>query len=102
MIRSLWTGASGMTGQQFHIDTISHNLANVNTIGYKKERADFEDLLWVVCGDEGAGRDGGDLAVRRSGRGAGTSANDRTTGAGLRAKRGGQNDDRQQGSEAVS
>lgn len=46
MIRSLWTGASGMTGQQFHIDTISHNLANVNTIGYKKERADFEDLIY--------------------------------------------------------
>lgn len=46
MIRSLWTGASGMTGQQFHIDTISHNLANVNTIGFKKERADFEDLLY--------------------------------------------------------
>ena len=46
MLRSLWTGASGMIGQQFHIDTISHNLANVNTTGYKKERADFEDLLY--------------------------------------------------------
>jgi len=46
MIRSLWTGASGMIGQQFHIDTVSHNLANVNTTGYKKERADFEDLLY--------------------------------------------------------
>jgi flagellar basal-body rod protein FlgG len=46
MIRSLWTGATGMTGQQFHIDTISHNLANVNTNGYKKERADFEDLIY--------------------------------------------------------
>ena len=46
MIRSLWTGASGMIGQQFHIDTVSHNLANVNTTGFKKERADFEDLLY--------------------------------------------------------
>jgi flagellar basal-body rod protein FlgG len=46
MIRSLWTGASGMIGQQFHIDTISHNLANVNTTGFKKERPDFEDLLY--------------------------------------------------------
>jgi len=46
MVRSLWTGASGMIGQQFNIDTISHNLSNVNTTGYKKTRADFEDLLY--------------------------------------------------------
>lgn len=46
MVRSLWTGASGMIGQQANIDTISNNLANVNTSGYKKVRADFEDLLY--------------------------------------------------------
>ena len=46
MMRSLWTAASGMTGQQFNIDTISHNLSNVNTTGFKKNRADFEDLLY--------------------------------------------------------
>lgn len=46
MMRSLWTAASGMTGQQFNIDTISNNLANVNTNGFKKNRADFEDLLY--------------------------------------------------------
>ena len=46
MVRSLWTGASGMTGQQANIDTISNNLANVNTSGFKKMRADFEDLLY--------------------------------------------------------
>ena len=46
MVRSLWTGASGMIGQQNNIDTISNNLANVNTHGYKKQRADFEDLLY--------------------------------------------------------
>ncbi|MDR2760144.1 MAG: flagellar basal-body rod protein FlgG [Spirochaetaceae bacterium] len=46
MVRSLWTGASGMIGQQANIDTISNNLANVNTAGYKKMRADFEDLLY--------------------------------------------------------
>ena len=32
--------------EQFNIDTISHNLSNVNTTGYKKTRADFEDLLY--------------------------------------------------------
>ncbi len=46
MVRSLWTAASGMIGQQASIDTISNNLANVNTPGYKKTRADFEDLLY--------------------------------------------------------
>ena len=46
MVRSLWTGASGMTGMQANVDVISNNLANVNTHGYKKQRADFEDLLY--------------------------------------------------------
>lgn len=46
MVRSLWTAASGMIGQQANIDTISNNLANVNTSGFKKMRADFEDLLY--------------------------------------------------------
>jgi flagellar basal-body rod protein FlgG len=46
MVRSLWTGASGMIGQQASMDTISNNLANVNTAGYKRMRAEFEDLLY--------------------------------------------------------
>lgn len=46
MVRSLWTAASGMNGMQFKVDTISHNLSNVNTTGYKKNRADFEDLIY--------------------------------------------------------
>lgn len=46
MMRSLYTAASGMTGQQFNIDTISNNLSNVNTTGFKQNRVDFEDLLY--------------------------------------------------------
>jgi len=46
MMRSLWTAATGMIAQQFHIDTVANNLANVNTTGFKKNRADFEDLLY--------------------------------------------------------
>jgi len=46
MMRALWTAASGMTAQQFNIDTISNNLSNVNTTGFKQNRADFEDLLY--------------------------------------------------------
>ncbi|NLG69488.1 MAG: flagellar basal-body rod protein FlgG [Firmicutes bacterium] len=46
MMRSLWTAASGMAGQQFTVDTIANNLANVNTAGFKKSRVDFQDLLY--------------------------------------------------------
>lgn len=46
MMRSLWTAASGMTSQQLNVDTISNNLANVNTNGYKKESAEFKSLLY--------------------------------------------------------
>lgn len=46
MMRSLWVAATGMHGQQFNIDTISNNLSNVNTTGYKQLRADFEDLIY--------------------------------------------------------
>ncbi len=47
MMRSLWTAASGMKAMQFNVDTISNNLANVNTTGFKKEKAEFEDILYV-------------------------------------------------------
>ena len=53
-MRSLWTAASGMIGQQFNIDTISNNLSNVNTIGFKRNRADFEDLLYHTIRTAGA------------------------------------------------
>ncbi len=46
MMRSLWTGASGMTTQQLNIDVISNNISNVNTAGYKRERAEFQTLLY--------------------------------------------------------
>ncbi len=46
MSRSMWIAASGMMAQQLNIDVIANNLANVNTVGYKKSRADFEDLMY--------------------------------------------------------
>jgi len=54
MIRSLWSGATGMIAQQTNLDVISNNLANVNTSGYKKMRADFEDLLYQIDREPGA------------------------------------------------
>lgn len=59
MMRSLWTGASGMTSQQMNVDTISNNLANVNTFSYKKERTEFKTLLYQTmrtAGDTQANR----------------------------------------------
>ena len=46
MIRALYTAASGMTAQQANIDNVAHNLANVNTTGFKKSRVEFEDLVY--------------------------------------------------------
>jgi len=54
MIRSLGTAASGMKAQQMNVDTISNNLANVNTTGFKKSRADFEDLMYQTVKSAGA------------------------------------------------
>lgn len=55
MIRSLYTAASGMKTQQMNVDTISNNLANVNTTGFKKERLEFKSLLYETL--ERAGTD---------------------------------------------
>jgi flagellar basal-body rod protein FlgG len=52
MLRALWTAASGMTNQQLNVDTISNNLANVNTAGYKKESAQFKSLLYQTIQDQ--------------------------------------------------
>lgn len=46
MLRTLWTAATGMQAQNLNIDVISNNLANVNTAGFKRGRADFQDLLY--------------------------------------------------------
>ncbi|MFI5385210.1 MAG: flagellar basal-body rod protein FlgG [Fimbriimonadales bacterium] len=46
MMRALTTAGTGMIAQQFNLDTISNNLANVNTTGYKHERAEFQDLIY--------------------------------------------------------
>lgn len=46
MVRSLWSAATGMISQQTNVDTISNNLANVNTTAYKTEVAEFKTLLY--------------------------------------------------------
>jgi len=46
MIRALFTAGTGMQAQQVNLDVIANNLANVNTAGFKRSRADFQDLLY--------------------------------------------------------
>ncbi len=46
MMRSLWTAATGMAAQALNVDVISNNLANINTTGFKRGRANFEDLMY--------------------------------------------------------
>ena len=46
MVRSLYSAASGMMAQQTNVDVIANNLANVNTIGYKSQSAEFKSLLY--------------------------------------------------------
>jgi flagellar basal-body rod protein FlgG len=54
MIRSLWISKTGMEAQQTQLDHISNNLANVATSGYKRARAQFEDLIYQNLRQSGA------------------------------------------------
>ena len=46
MMRSLWTAASGMIGQQSNLDVIANNLSNINSAGYKTQAANFKSLIY--------------------------------------------------------
>ena len=45
-MRSLNIAATGMLAQQLNVEVISNNIANMNTVGFKRQRAEFEDLLY--------------------------------------------------------
>src|SRR3954465_3729270 len=45
-MRALRTAATGMAAQQLNVEVISNNIANMNTVGFKKQRAEFSDLLY--------------------------------------------------------
>src|SRR3546814_18521342 len=45
-MRSLNTGATGMLAQQLNVEVISNNIANMSTTGFKRQRAEFQDLLY--------------------------------------------------------
>lgn len=54
MLRGLWSAASGMAAQRLAIDVISNNLANVNTVGFKKSRSEFQDLMYQTLSQAGS------------------------------------------------
>jgi flagellar basal-body rod protein FlgG len=54
MVKSLNTAATGMAAQQANMDTIANNIANVNTMGFKKSRAEFEDLVYQTIREPGS------------------------------------------------
>lgn len=65
MLLSLSSAATGMEAQQLNLNTISNNLANVNTTGYKQSKIEFQDLLYQQA--RAAGSDAGDGNVLPSG-----------------------------------
>jgi flagellar basal-body rod protein FlgG len=59
MLRALYSSAAGMQSQQTNLDVIANNLANVSTTGFKKNKAEFQDLLYQTVRAAGAEAGGG-------------------------------------------
>lgn len=59
-MRSLSIAATGMLAQQTNVDVISNNIANMNTSAFKRQRAEFQDLLYQQVERPGAAAGGGD------------------------------------------
>ncbi|ATQ43711.1 flagellar basal-body rod protein FlgG [Caulobacter mirabilis] len=53
-MQALRTAATGMSAQQMNVEVISNNIANMNTIGFKRQRAEFQDLLYQSIERAGA------------------------------------------------
>ncbi|MDW8799640.1 flagellar hook-basal body complex protein [Clostridium sp. A1-XYC3] len=60
MIRALWNSRSAMNAQQEKLDSISNNIANVNTVGYKREDVSFQDLVYETLNRKGYPNNGND------------------------------------------
>ena len=53
-MQALRTAATGMAAQELNVEVISNNIANMNTVGFKRQRAEFEDLLYQNIEQAGA------------------------------------------------
>lgn len=76
MLEGMYTAAAGMAAQQQRLDALSNDVANVNTIGYKRVRVGFRDLVYTASGPGGqAGvMEGSGAAATVIGRGRGAAA----------------------------
>jgi flagellar basal-body rod protein FlgG len=54
MLPALWVAKTGLSAQDTNLTTISNNLANVSTTGFKRDRAEFQDLLYQIKRQPGA------------------------------------------------
>src|SRR3569833_76728 len=71
-MQALRTAATGMAAQQMNVEVISNNIANMNTVGFKKQRAEFQDLLYQTLQQQGAqsSAQGGNLFLQTASSGA--------------------------------
>src|SRR5580698_5096741 len=78
MLRALYSAASGMKAQELNLDNIANNLANVNTVGYKSRRAQFQDLMYqsVVAPGTAAGQQSVNAAGLQLGLGTHATSNE--------------------------
>jgi flagellar basal-body rod protein FlgG len=53
-MQALRTAATGMSAQQLNVEVISNNIANMNTVAFKRQRAEFQDLLYMTLEQAGA------------------------------------------------
>lgn len=83
MLRAMWTAASGMKSQQMYIDSIANNLANVNTVGFKKESMEFKSLFYETLRSSSVDEEGNGIPVSlQIGHGVRASANVKNFSAG--------------------
>ena len=89
MNRSLNTAGTGMVAQQYNLDVISNNLANINTTSFKQQRAEFQDLMYQTF--KASGVTTGNSTVNpvslQVGLGSGFSANAINFGAAMPGKK---------------
>src|SRR3954449_5849790 len=62
-MRALTIAATGMSAQQLNVEVISNNIANINTTGFKRARAEFTDLIYQAERLQGVSTRGRDNAV---------------------------------------
>lgn len=62
-MRALAIAATGMSAQQLHVEVVANNMANINTTGYKRSRAEFTDLLYQAERLQGVSSQGRDNTI---------------------------------------